>query len=143
MSLLFAATYPERVTSLVLYGTFARGTANAAHEGAASGEHLEKLLDRISHHWGDGTTLVSSTVRDLVVGSEIGFSDRGVHQLKGAPGDWQVLAVIDSASTSMVGRRTEPEPRGRQERALLAVARHAPWLARRQARRALGREPIE
>jgi class 3 adenylate cyclase/alpha-beta hydrolase superfamily lysophospholipase len=37
--------------------------------------------------------LVTSTVRDLVVGSGIEFEDRGRHELKGVPGDWQVLAV--------------------------------------------------
>jgi class 3 adenylate cyclase len=37
--------------------------------------------------------MVSSTVRDLVAGSGIEFSDRGRHQLKGLPGEWQLLAV--------------------------------------------------
>jgi class 3 adenylate cyclase len=37
--------------------------------------------------------LVSSTVRDLVAGSGITFSDRGVHELKGLPGQWQLFAA--------------------------------------------------
>jgi class 3 adenylate cyclase len=40
-----------------------------------------------------GETLVSSTVKDLVVGSEIAFEDRGEHQLKGVPGTWRLFAV--------------------------------------------------
>ncbi len=40
-----------------------------------------------------GEVLVTSTVRDLTLGSGIEFVDRGRHQLKGVPGDWQVLAV--------------------------------------------------
>ena len=40
-----------------------------------------------------GEVLVSSTVRDLVHGSGITFDDRGEHQLKGAPGRWQLFAV--------------------------------------------------
>jgi class 3 adenylate cyclase len=40
--------------------------------------------------------LVSSTVRDLVIGSGINFADRGEHDLKGVPGRWRVFAV-DSA----------------------------------------------
>ncbi len=36
---------------------------------------------------------VSSTVKDLVVGSGISFSDRGVRELKGVPGEWQLFAV--------------------------------------------------
>jgi class 3 adenylate cyclase len=33
-----------------------------------------------------GEVLVSSTVKDLVVGSAINFADRGEHELKGVPG---------------------------------------------------------
>jgi class 3 adenylate cyclase len=40
-----------------------------------------------------GEVLVTSTVRDLVAGSEIEFADRGAHALKGVPGEWQLLAV--------------------------------------------------
>jgi pimeloyl-ACP methyl ester carboxylesterase len=40
-----------------------------------------------------GEVLVTSTVRDLVTGSDIEFVDRGRHTLKGVPGDWQLLAV--------------------------------------------------
>jgi class 3 adenylate cyclase len=37
--------------------------------------------------------LVSSTVKDLVVGSGIRFDERGEHELKGVPGTWKVYAV--------------------------------------------------
>ncbi len=37
--------------------------------------------------------LVSSTVKDLVAGSGIGFDDRGSHELKGVPGEWRLFAV--------------------------------------------------
>jgi hypothetical protein len=37
--------------------------------------------------------LVSSTVKDLVIGSGIEFADRGAHQLKGVPGEWRLYAV--------------------------------------------------
>jgi class 3 adenylate cyclase len=40
-----------------------------------------------------GAVLASSTVRDLVAGSGIEFEDRGVHALKGVPGEWRVFAV--------------------------------------------------
>jgi class 3 adenylate cyclase len=40
-----------------------------------------------------GEVLVSSTVRELVVGSGIDFDDRGTHRLKGAPGEWHLFAV--------------------------------------------------
>lgn len=40
-----------------------------------------------------GEVLVSSTVKDLVVGSALSFEDRGVHDLKGVPEAWHVYAV--------------------------------------------------
>jgi class 3 adenylate cyclase len=37
--------------------------------------------------------LVSSTLRDLVIGSGLDFEERGAHQLKGVPGEWPLFAV--------------------------------------------------
>jgi class 3 adenylate cyclase/pimeloyl-ACP methyl ester carboxylesterase len=48
---------------------------------------------RVASLAGPGEVLVTSTVRDLVAGSGIEFTDRGRHELKGVPGEWQVLAV--------------------------------------------------
>ncbi|MGQ0804322.1 MAG: adenylate/guanylate cyclase domain-containing protein [Actinomycetota bacterium] len=48
---------------------------------------------RVASLAGPGEVLVTSTVRDLVQGSGIEFTDRGTHALKGVPGEWQVLAV--------------------------------------------------
>jgi len=42
-----------------------------------------------------GEILVSRTVRDLVVGSGIEFEERGTHQLKGVPGEWQLFAIAN------------------------------------------------
>jgi pimeloyl-ACP methyl ester carboxylesterase len=40
-----------------------------------------------------GEVLVSSTVRDLVAGSGLTFAERGVHRLKGVPGEWKLYAA--------------------------------------------------
>ena len=48
---------------------------------------------RVAALAGAWEVLVSSTVRDLVVGSGIEFSERGEHQLKGVPGEWRLYAV--------------------------------------------------
>jgi class 3 adenylate cyclase len=40
-----------------------------------------------------GEVLVSSTVKDLVVGSGLDFSERGEHELRGIPGEWRLFAV--------------------------------------------------
>jgi class 3 adenylate cyclase len=37
--------------------------------------------------------VVSNTVKDLVVGSNVTFAERGAHDLRGVPGRWSVFAV--------------------------------------------------
>jgi hypothetical protein len=66
MCLMFAATYPARTSALMLYGTFAR------------------MLRAPDYPMG---------LKDLVAGSGIKFEDRGVHALKGVPGEWRLYAV--------------------------------------------------
>jgi class 3 adenylate cyclase/pimeloyl-ACP methyl ester carboxylesterase len=41
-----------------------------------------------------GEVLVSSTVKDLVAGSGLEFKDRGVHTLRGVPGEWRLFSVV-------------------------------------------------
>ncbi len=54
------------------------------------GVHIAARIAQIAD---PGQVLVSSTVRDLVVGSGITFEDRGVHSLRGIPDDWRLLSV--------------------------------------------------
>jgi len=42
---------------------------------------------------GPDDVLVSSTLRDLVIGSGLDFDESGTHQLKGVPGEWHLFAV--------------------------------------------------
>ena len=49
---------------------------------------------RVAAQAGPGEVLVSSTVKDLVAGSGLQFEDRGVHALKGVPGEWRLYAVM-------------------------------------------------
>lgn len=49
------------------------------------------LAARIAAIGGEGEILVSSTVRDLVSGSGLSFTDRGLHVLKGVPEPWRVF----------------------------------------------------
>jgi class 3 adenylate cyclase len=48
---------------------------------------------RVASEAGPGEVLVSSTVKDLVAGAGIEFSDRGAFELKGVPGEWRLFAV--------------------------------------------------
>jgi class 3 adenylate cyclase len=48
---------------------------------------------RVAALAGPGEILVSRTIRDLVAGAPIRLESRGIHQLKGVPGSWEVFAV--------------------------------------------------
>ncbi|MGB7589117.1 MAG: adenylate/guanylate cyclase domain-containing protein [Solirubrobacterales bacterium] len=66
-------------------------------ECEAIGEDLGGLAvhigARVSALAGPGEIVVSSTVKELVVGSDMQFSDRGEHELKGVPGSWHLYAL--------------------------------------------------
>jgi class 3 adenylate cyclase len=51
------------------------------------------IAQRVSAQAQPHEVLVSSTVKDLVAGSGLAFSDRGAHELKGVPDAWRLLAV--------------------------------------------------
>ena len=51
------------------------------------------LAARIMGRAEAGQILVSGTVRDLVIGSDLTFSDEGEHELKGIPGRWSIYAA--------------------------------------------------
>lgn len=48
---------------------------------------------RIAGLSGPDEVLVSTTVKDLVAGSGLRFRERGAHQLKGVPGEWDLFSV--------------------------------------------------
>jgi class 3 adenylate cyclase len=50
---------------------------------------------RVAAIAGPGEILVSSTVRQAVSGSDLRFTDRGLHQLKGVPEQWHVFALTN------------------------------------------------
>ncbi len=49
---------------------------------------------RVASLAGPSEVLVSSTVKDLVVGAALEFEDRGEHKLKGVPGVWRLYRVV-------------------------------------------------
>ena len=49
---------------------------------------------RVAALAGPGEILVSRTIRDLVAGAPIRLESRGLHELKGVPGPWEIFAVI-------------------------------------------------
>jgi len=61
--------------------------------GADVGGMAVHIGARIGALGGPGEVLTSSTVKDLVVGSGIEFSERGSHSLRGVPGEWTLFSV--------------------------------------------------
>jgi pimeloyl-ACP methyl ester carboxylesterase len=100
------------------------------------------IAARILGEAGAGEVLVSRTVRDLVVGSGIAFTDHGTFELRGVPGQWELLAVdrhgvqADSAEAKLTSMPT-PGPRSTMrpaDRAVVAMAKRTPWILRGVAR---------
>lgn len=52
------------------------------------------IANRVMSAAGPGEVLVSGTLRDLVAGSGLEFSDRGLQELKGVPGEWHLWALV-------------------------------------------------
>jgi class 3 adenylate cyclase len=104
-------------------------------------ERIDEKLGGLSVHVGariaalanGGEVLASRTVRDLVVGSGLTFTDRGTHRLRGIDEPWQVFAVDDAVSpeTRLTGPR---EHMSAGDRALVQIARRTPALLRFGAR---------
>jgi class 3 adenylate cyclase/pimeloyl-ACP methyl ester carboxylesterase len=57
MSILFAATYPERVTALVLFGTMARFLRDEDYPEGTTARVLGTIVQQIEDGWGDGALL--------------------------------------------------------------------------------------
>ena len=68
-------------------------TGDARSGGDGLGGIAVHIGARVSALAGPNDVLVSSTLKDLVIGSGLEFEDRGGHQLKGVPGGWQLFAV--------------------------------------------------
>ena len=66
------------------------------------------IAKRVNDMAAPGEVLVSSTVRDIVIGSQLSFDDRGTHDLKGVPDRWHIYAV-DPALRCLVDLAPSPE----------------------------------
>jgi len=67
MSALFAATYPERTTALIMYGSYAKRVWSADYPWAPTPEQRQVFFDAIKYGWGgivDLETLAPSAMND-------------------------------------------------------------------------------
>jgi class 3 adenylate cyclase len=77
--------------------------------------------------------LVSSTVKELVVGSGMQFLDRGEHELKGVPGAWHIYSLGDARAPRAELDAAAPYMR-RTDRLAVSLARRTPRVMRLGAR---------
>src|SRR5919197_1723541 len=71
MSVLFAATYPERITALVLYGTFAKRIRSPDYPWAPSPEDRTRELEQLENNWSERMDL-----EQLAPSEDDAFKDR-------------------------------------------------------------------
>jgi YVTN family beta-propeller protein len=92
--------------------------------GAKVGGIAVHIGSRVMSKAQPGEVLVSSTVRDLMSGSETRFEDRGLQELKGVPAQWHLFAVEPEAAPETVeeGAAPEAEAQGRRSTPLIVVA---------------------
>jgi pimeloyl-ACP methyl ester carboxylesterase/class 3 adenylate cyclase len=89
-----AQTIADRVKPLgiqIRAGLHTGEIERRADDVAGIGVHIGSRICALA---GPDEVLVSNTVKDLVMGSDIEFADRSVHDLKGVPGSWQLWAAV-------------------------------------------------
>jgi class 3 adenylate cyclase len=69
-------------------------TGEIEYRGAKATGHAVHVGARVSALAEPGEVLVTSTVKQLVGGSDIGFVSRGEHTLKGVADQWELFAVV-------------------------------------------------
>jgi hypothetical protein len=74
---------------------------------------------------GPGEIVVSSTVKELVVGSDMQFTDRGEHELKGVPGSWH-LYTLGEERTPLLELDGAAGYMRRSDRVAVTLARRMP-----------------
>jgi pimeloyl-ACP methyl ester carboxylesterase len=83
----------EQVGSLGLRMRSGVHTGEVELRGADISGLAVHIASRVMKEASVGEVLVSRTVRDLTIGADLEFRDRGEHALKGVPGSWPLYAV--------------------------------------------------
>lgn len=100
-AILAAAEFGRQIGEVGLETRTGIHTGEVEVRGDDIGGLAVHLASRVMDEAQPGEILVSMTVKDLVVGADLGFADRGLHALKGFEGEWRLFSVC--------------APRGRQD----------------------------
>jgi class 3 adenylate cyclase len=107
MSILFAATFPDRTQSLTLFGSFASFVRTDDHPWMPTREEHEKTRALILDHWGDGLIgsaffppdQITPEIRELLAQNETRMASPGaVDQLMAMNEEIDVRAILPSIS---------------------------------------------
>jgi len=105
LAMVFAASYPERVQALLLFGTFARvSEAPDYPEGAGFGERMAHLRDLVENHWGEGGMLEVTTPSLSGVAQAREFMERFERATIGPRAALRYLGWIGELDTRPVAR---------------------------------------
>ena len=88
-----AQSIVDRVKSIGLEIRAGLHTGEVELRGGDLGGIAVHIAARVAAMAGPSEVLVSSTVKDLVVGSGLRFADRGAHALKGVPDQWRLFSL--------------------------------------------------
>jgi class 3 adenylate cyclase len=88
-----AVALTDRVRTLGIDTRSGLHTGEVEDRGDDVGGIGVHIASRVMSAAAPGEVVVSSTVRDLVTGSEIRFDDRGSRSLRGVPGKWRLFTV--------------------------------------------------
>jgi class 3 adenylate cyclase len=123
LSIMFAGTYPDRTTALVLYGTYATGSVE--DDGTPGRERWSKLMAEVRDsidHWGEGRTVdwaAPSLSGNALLRRAVGALERAGMSPKMARLTWEanlaecdVRAILESVRvpTLVLHRRDERIP---------------------------------
>ena len=81
-----------------------------------------------------GEVLVTSTVCDLIAGSNVPLVDRGTHSLKGVPGEWRLAAAGEAVEVSEPVHPTSTVAERRSDRVIERLSARYPTLTRASVR---------
>jgi class 3 adenylate cyclase len=126
MSILFAATFPERTQSLTLYGSFASFVCTEDHPWMPTREERAQTRERVEEIWGQGRVLaqlfpvaeVTPETKERLAASELRCASPGaVMQLLAMNDDIDVRAILPTIAVPTLvvhntGDDTIPYPSG-------------------------------
>lgn len=95
MSTMFAATYPERVSHLVLFGCFAKRSWSPDYPWAPKPDERQAWIDGLEHEWTDAPDIASLAPSRL--GDQV-FSDwfGRMYRMAASPGSARRLAELNT-----------------------------------------------